>query len=628
MKKGMILVLGIIYILSITSVSALITIDSNFKTNYNLGDQIAINGSVILDESQDLLLKISKVCGNESQTIVLKSFNIIKNGPKKFGEQTKILEFGKSCFFNFELEDFTGFVIDSLKTKSFNATKQLEGDFRLEKNKIQLGDSIKITGSVYKMNGNPAEGYGIIAFNQENRTILTDNFEIVSGKVNYEKQASELPAGESSITIGVFDSYGNYLLYNDLSNLLIVNDITLTSYIVKDILLPGEDLKIEGDAKLTLTNEFDGADVRISFLDIFKEYYLDKKNFNYKIELPENIKSGLHNVTVKISDEFGNKAEVLLPLTIEPIPTELIYELNQTSYSPGSKILLSPALMDQAGDLISGWMVNVKLEDGKMLSHEVSSGSNVYVNIPLNMAPGEYELEINYGNVKKLQTIVVEELKKAVAVIEENVITLFNQGNVEYTEKVTFYFDKIGGDGSEITGYSINDLELGLKETNNFIVLKNIDLVPLQNFSLNFENDVPAGDYNIKFELDGQEYNFDNVNIGGKGIKSLNWVVWILWLTALGLIGVIAYLEYDNLQKELKKPALKKKSSRIIKNEGKKGIFNLSKEEEIKDFKDRVLKEVNNMTEKHGSSLYRNKEYQSNQEQKPKEPANPFSMLD
>lgn len=274
------------------------------------------------------------------------------------------------------------------------------------------------------------------------------------------------------------------------TNLSLARPLDVEISISKTQYSPGEKIKISGTARN------DGLAVAgIAKIKINDEYSIDVINGNFFFEtiLRNNIRSGLHQVMIRVEDGEGNIGSATKEIFIKAIPSRLEIYLNNNSYFPESLINVSAILKDQNSEAISAEIV-IRLYDsrGAEIKKETVRGISFEYNLPLDALPGEWWVYVFSENLKARRFFKINELSKVDISIEGNKLIVKNIGNIAYKNNLLITF--LGSNGVENEVKKIN-LGVGNKEI--------------------FELTAPKGDYIIEVEADDVKKDFRGVSLTG-----------------------------------------------------------------------------------------------------------------
>ncbi len=390
-------------------------------------------------------------------------------------------------------------------------------------------------------------------------------------------------------------------------------NLILTVRLNKDKLSPNDVLEIKGDVKNVRGELLDNGKVKI-FLDDEDAAELEKGEFSYNYQILGNIKSNVHILKISFEDDYGNKDSKEFSIFINPKPSNLKNLLNKIDLLPGDKVSIEALLYDQADDLIEN---NAEI---KVFSpeKELVKGGNYKLEFTLDQyaLPGEWmvktstqdfkiESKFNVGNIKKVQTYV-----------EEGLLYVKNVGNIEFDDEI------------EVTALGENGKRFA----------KKIKLDPKESKIIYLSDKLKQGQYDLDVLANAQKESFENIKVPesgdplyltGKVIKNTgNELVdkpYILLLIILS--GGLLFYFVRGIKKREKHRRERQiqegytKAREIVQEKIKSGVkprkFNIN-EDEAKDFRERMLKNINENKSNDQGYLHR----------KPKDKGGLFGMFD
>ena len=509
MKRGLILVL---FLLAIPLVSAEISIDGPTENIYNLGDSISVSGYILRPETTLALFTLSLNCNNKLQ-VLARTTNLESGQKYKFLEALAIPPVtGDNCTLEASL-NINGNNVESKESKTFSITRDLSGVFDIEKDIIQLGDAIAIDGTVTRLNGKTINGLATIFLKQNGVNYFVDTTPVIDSQLDYSYITVSNPAGAYNIDMQVSDAYGNQFLFENVLNLEIIDKIDLTAEVDRANVNPSEKIKVSGKAETSLKRAIEVGNVELKLDEEVFETRLGKNQaYEYEIELKGDIKAGEHIINVKIEDSLGNHGEAQTNFTVNQVPTDLKNTLNKVNFLPEEQLTASPQLYDQTNDIIDTTVtIEIKDSEGKeVFKKVVQTGEEISYNFPQFAIPGQWTVKTSSSGLKLEETLSVSEVFKAEVILENDVITITNMGNVDYKKPVNIKLD--GQEDSVIT--------------------KNPSLKPGESTKIELADEVKAGSYDVEISYDDKKDSYKNVLVAEKKLPK----------TALFLALLIAIL--------------------------------------------------------------------------------------
>ena len=158
--------------------------------------------------------------------------------------------------------------------------------------------------------------------------------------------------GKCDLNIKITDNENN-LIDKKIVKVFEVSNLLILDYeLSKNELSPNSKVDISGTVK-----NIRGETIKLgqAIMNIDNSSYtsnLDNSEFSFIYNVPSNIKSKNHEVTVSFEDNYGNKASKDSTFYVNPKPTSLKNLLNKLDFLPGELVEVEALLYDQAGDLI------------------------------------------------------------------------------------------------------------------------------------------------------------------------------------------------------------------------------------------------------------------------------------
>ena len=228
---------------------------------------------------------------------------------------------------------------------------------------------------------------------------------------------------------------------NDTVNLSLAIPLDVDAFVSKTKYSPGEKIKVSGTA-----NKDGLAVTGIAKIKINEEYSVRVINGNFFFEtiLRNNIRSGLHQVMIRVEDEEGRIGSATKDIFIEAVPSKLEIYLNNNSYFPEDLINVSAILKDQNSEAINREII-IRLYDsrGAEVKKETVRGNSFEYNLPQGAIPGEWWVYVFSNNIKARRFFKINELSKVDISIEGDRLVVKNIGNVVYKNNLLIKNAKI-----------------------------------------------------------------------------------------------------------------------------------------------------------------------------------------
>ena len=250
--------------------------------------------------------------------------------------------------------------------------------------------------------------------------------------------------GDCSVKLGIEDSAKRAIDEKSSENFKISNNITVTVDTNKEEYEPDKKVTISGRAVLENGQNVDGnASVT---LDITMLNNVKAGFFMTDIILDKNAKSGEHEVTVNVEDANHNRGTGKKKITVIAIPSRIDMLLNNESFMPESTLDASIKLYDQAGNEIDtkGTITIYDPDYLEMTSKQINTNENFEYSFPKTAKPGKWEAIIFSSGINAKKFVEIQRLSKISMAIEGSSLIVKNEGNVPYSDTLTFSFEKDG----------------------------------------------------------------------------------------------------------------------------------------------------------------------------------------
>ncbi len=287
--------------------------------------------------------------------------------------------------------------------------------------------------------------------------------------------------GDCALRLSLEDLEGNLIEAASSPPFPIVSELSLTLSLSKSEARAGEIIAVTGTAK-KLNSAMEKGSITITYQDIVYQSPLEKADFSYDLVLGSKPKSGSHQIRLAVNDSYGNRGEAETGITIASVPTTLKFDVLQKAYNPLEKLRFVVDLLDQAGDRISA-TTNTSLIQSKLFGDDVSIfqlpiASNAYFEhiFSSNTPPGDYALKSRFEALEAEETITILPVAKIISSISGEIVTIKNDGNVEYRNKTIIYLEK---------------------ENETIYLEKTISLAVGEEMQVNLSKEVPPGNYEV-----------------------------------------------------------------------------------------------------------------------------------
>ncbi|MBT5558078.1 hypothetical protein HOJ84_03050, partial [Candidatus Woesearchaeota archaeon] len=432
-KRGVFgLFVGLFLLVSIGFVNAEIIVNGPEQTAVNIGDDITISGYVLRTDDALGLLKFELVCGSEKDVLMVRSVSLKSGVKKDFSEEFAIVSLNEgNCNVDVSLDNFES-VLEIKSSSNFVVTTALTGTVGINKENIQAGEEIKISGKSFKQDGTPVEGFAIITLKKEGGIYFSDSVEVEEGKVVFEINTRDVPGGEYLVTVEIRNGFGNSVLIN-AGSFVLINKIEVNAHTAKVHYLPKEKVKMEGTASV-LGGKLKKGTVYVSIGEEKYEEDLRNGNFDLDFYLLNTITSGKQDINVRIEDEFGNFGTYTFSIIVDAIPSKITIAGAKEAINPGESMEIKAFLKDQAGEVIEDSItIKVENEDEDIFFDSVqNSGEQFTITLDADVEPGNYFIRGYYGNVEGEKIFVVGQVLKLEYSLDGQTLVVKNVGNIPY----------------------------------------------------------------------------------------------------------------------------------------------------------------------------------------------------
>lgn len=603
MKRGLFIL--IVTLLLIPAVSATISVTGPTRTEYNIGDTIDISGSIVRQEDFTGYLDFALICSSRTynlpqKAITLNNGELISFSQLSLPTITASSSMSGSCRLKVELYDSNGDLQESGSSYSFQIDSGLEGTFSADKTQLQLGDTVTVNGNIYKKNGELLDGTAEIYFVHDNDEYLMSFVDVASGTFTYSYQFTSGSEGKYYVTIYARDSYGNEEEFDSIESFTVLDDLNVGLNTNEQSYYPGNMINVYGDVSTVLQGFVTAANVQISLDATTLSTSLADSKYTQDIQIPSEIKSGQHTISVLVMDTYGNQGSSSSTIEVLPLGKNIELSILNRTINPQDTLAVSSVLYDQAGDVMSDY-ITLRVYDSKnrlVSERELLSEEDVNYQIPQFASPGEWLVKASYtGTAEEQLPITIQEsltvntIQSLDYFIEGDVLYIRNTGNVRYTNPVEITVDGVDQD------YLITKAKnLGVNET----------------VAINMANELPTGKYTLSMPTGYGTVEETILDIqDGKSLSNFTWAYAILIVIFIICLVCLIYLKMRPKKKKEKlddpalKPAQKSKVKKIKlydpKNDVKNKKSNLNfetKEQGLEDFKARTLEEIKRTEEK------------------------------
>ncbi len=568
MKRGLVILTLLLFL---PSVYASINLESIERQKVNFGDKLDVSGTIVVSSDMFALLKLTLHCQQSEIPLLIRSLTLNANKEHKFSESLYISAVNEGICSIRTILERNGNIIDDTKSNSFTITKELSGQFTVPTVPLQLGDYLSIKGAIKRLNGASVNGFGTLYLKSNGTIAFADAVEIEDGSLDYSRSTTDMPAGSYSLQFDIQDSYGNKVLL-DIGSINIINKLTITATINKELFLPGEKIEVVGSITKSDGNLASSGVVRADFNNQTFENTFSRGAYALSFDIPKAIRSGDHGIDIVVRDSFGNIGSTFLKASVAQVPTSIRLVLESTTLTPKGILNVKPVLYDQANDKIFKDL-SVEVTDAKgkrVFSDNVPADKELGLELPQDAPPGEWAVTAKLDKLKEtLIFTVVEKIDLNIKLVEQ---TLFitNIGNVKFKAPIDIIF--IGS----INTTKTKQLSLNVNETE----------------TIKLGSGLADGIYDV--EVYGKTFNGVNI-VGSRGY------IWIFIVVIALLVLLLFHIIHNFFRLHRKHKAhlrefeKGKHTARVIiqhkkeeENEPKKKTFT----EGAREFRDRILRNV------------------------------------
>ncbi len=554
LKRG---VIGSVFLLSLLFslglVNAEIIVNGPDQAKVNIGDEIGIAGYVLRADDVLGLLRFELKCGDSTDVLMVRSVSLNAGVKKDFSDEFAILSANEgNCRVKVSLESL-GDILESKTSTDFEVTSALTGTFKIDKEGIQAGEQIHVSGTVFEQDGDAVEGFAIVSLKKEGDIYFSDSVDIKKGNLKYDIDTTDVPGGEYKVEVDARNNFGN-LIVASAGTFTLISEIEVNAHSAKVHYLPKEKVKITGTASV-LGGKLKSGTVYITMGENKYDTKLKNGNFDFDFLLLNVIESGKHDIEIRIEDESGNFGLHSFSIIVDPIPTKITIVADKEAINPGEKISIRAFLRDQAAmdidESITLKVVNDKNEE--YYDSVKRTGEEAIVTLAEDVVPGNYFIKGTFGDIEGEKLFVVGEVELLKYDLDGQMLVVTNVGNIPYEGPL-----QIEMSGFDKTSSISRKLNLGVGQE------ERIDLGV----------DRVTGEYDIVIN----DKVFDDVQV--IGVEKDNYLLWVVYVV-LGLIILYLLLKVLKNLRERKRvrfptqpvtPVVRKPETRINQMEVKKRL--------------------------------------------------------
>ena len=259
---------------------------------------------------------------------------------------------------------------------------------------------------------------------------------------------------------------------------------------------PGEEIRIVADVSKGSNQALTG-NAEIHFNNKKTDVEVIEGRLGHIINIESDAEPGQTALTIKVSDEFGNKGEKTVNLEVLQIPTRIENQILENIILPGEDFKAKILLYDHKSNLIEGSLINLKVfdtEENQLTETELQSGEEFSMVVDNGFEPGVYSILTEFGDVKQQSEFTIKELKKISMKQEGNLVHVENIGNVDYNDETTIVLES---------------------DDKNYLINKKLKLEPLEKITIDLSKEVPQGTYDITLPEEAVEEEEESKEVLG-----------------------------------------------------------------------------------------------------------------
>jgi len=413
-------------ILLIPSANALVEMGDFTKEKYNVGDKVDLDVKVELNKDFKGFFYIKIVCPATTIPLMTKILDLKTNQEVFLEETVSIPDAPGNCNFLAELKGE-----ESDESKPFTITRDLIGIFKVDKNEIQLGQMVRLTGQILRLSQTNVDGKATLSIRNGGEIIDVESVDVDNGVLTYTFNADNVPQGPYSIDTYIFDILGNEMSFGNVTKFDVTGEIKLDVELNKEEILPGEELIVSGSVKYKQLSGASAIQLTVNGENVI----LNQGGvFSYSYIINEKEKSGQNTLTVTAKDNAGNFGEKTFTYTILPVPTEISLFVPQEEVLPGENLEITSSLYDQAGDKMAG---GVKIEVFDKAGNLITTGKGkVSLTIGQFAPPEIMKVKASYEALVSEDEFSVGEKIEFEATTDGTGVIIRNIGNVKFEGEV------------------------------------------------------------------------------------------------------------------------------------------------------------------------------------------------
>ncbi len=356
-----------------------------------------------------------------------------------------------------------------------------EVDINIGSGTFNLGDKIAVSLSVI-------ETYDVTnAFIRADMECSSDNLEILSVTKSLEKDyreninfddvlATKNMLGKCRIRAIVRDSERNTIDNTISKEFTITNNLKIECSSTEA--LPGKKVEITCTARKISDELISEGTAYLNYRRYEFSTAIGDGTFAFKVMIKNDTPSGINKAAIKVEDNLGNYADIIVEFDVIAIPSSIETRINSDTFKPGDKLEITPIIYDQVSEVIPE-KIKVDLldpEDNLLISKEINSSESISYSFDSFSSPGTYKIASSSLGLIDEKKIIVEAMKNIDMNYDKQKVTVKNIGNIRYEEEITIILE--------------NNHE-------RYLINKRIRLSPGESQVIDLSKEVPKGNYDI-----------------------------------------------------------------------------------------------------------------------------------
>lgn len=300
-------------------------------------------------------------------------------------------------------------------------------------------------------------------------------------------------AGNCIINASLFSTSNEILATQSSDTFIVTSELQFEADSDKKEYMPGENVAItlnisptyesfNGEAEFLLGNERETANATGNMP-------------TYSIKTANNTKTGKHDLSIIVKDEFGNKGERIVQFAILAVPTKLEVNVNSQIFKPGQTLRAFAALKDQANDPVTGHKAQLLIISPNkkiILNTSEDLGEVLSYKFAQDAVPGNYSVEAAVLGLEATAMVSIEEVEQIETTFDNRIIKITNTGNIDYNKPVNISL---------------------IKEGKTYSIIRKLSLSPSEPYEIDLFKELPEGSYNITVPNKGEVAVYQDVSI-------------------------------------------------------------------------------------------------------------------